>query len=129
MRKLELVPVYLKGVALDWFTTLNPVPNTFDDGAHQDRSFKHLFRTRFYTTKQKALWQKQFFEIKQGNETIDAYVNRFRELKRKIDRGNVFPVAFITQLFIQGFRSEYTINIQATEPANLDTAITNAKRW
>ena len=68
-RKLELAHVYLKGVALDWYSSLNPVPNAFDDNAHQDRSFKHLFRTRFYTPKQKALWQKQLFEVKQGNET------------------------------------------------------------
>ena len=36
VRKLELASVYLKGVAIDWFTTLNSVPNAFDDGAHQD---------------------------------------------------------------------------------------------
>lgn len=128
-RQLELAPVYLKGVALDWFTTLNPAPNAFDDNAHRDRSFKHLFRVRFHTPKQKALWQKQFFEIKQGDASVDAYVNQFRTLKKKIDRGNVFPDTFITQLFIQGLRPEYAINVQASEPADLAAAITSAKQW
>jgi hypothetical protein len=88
-----------------------------------------MFRTRFYTPKQKALWQKQFFDIKQGTDTVDAYVNNFRSLRNKIDRGNVFPVNFIVQLFIQGLRPEYAINVQAEEPADLAAAITCAKRW
>ena len=81
-RKLELAPVYLKGIALDWFQSLPLAPLAFDDHTQAARSFKHLFRTHFHTPKQKAIWQKQLFEIKQELDSVDAYVNRFRQLKR-----------------------------------------------
>ena len=129
-RKLQLAPVYLKGVALDWYTALNPVPNVFNDNNNQNRSFQHLFKTRFYTTKQKALWQKQLFEIKQGpTETVDGYVNRFRTLQTKVDPTGVFPADFVKQLFIQGLRSEYAVNVQAAIPNTLTDAIEVALRW
>ena len=34
--KLELAPVYLKGVAQDWYSALHPASNTFDDATHQE---------------------------------------------------------------------------------------------
>ena len=95
-RKLQLAPVYLKGVALDWYQALNPQPNAFNDDGHQDRSFQHLFKAHFYTTKQKAVWQKQLFDIKQGpTETVDGYVNRFRTLQRKVNPTNIFSADFV----------------------------------
>ena len=92
------------------------------------QSFKHLFRACFHTTKQKALWQNQFFEIKQGPDTVDAYISCFRKLKKKVDPTNVFRAGFTTQLFIQGLRPELAINVQASEPANVNAAITTAKQ-
>ena len=127
-RKLALVPVYLKGIALDWYTSQNPLPNVFNDDNQQARSFQHLFKDRFITTKQKAEWQKQLFNIKQGTDSVDAYVNRFRELKKRVNPANDFPAAFITQLFIQGLRPEYAINVQAAVPADLDAAILSAQQ-
>jgi len=88
-----------------------------------------LFKARFSTAKQKAIWQKQLFDIKQGTDSVDAYVNRFRSLRGKVDPADVFPVAFVVQLFIQGLRPEYAINVQASEPDTLDAAITTARRW
>ena len=101
-RKLELAPVYLKGVALDQYQNLPATLTAFDDYVNANTSFKHVFRAHFYTTKQRALWQKQLFEIKQGTDSVDTYVNRFRELKKRVDAGNVFPANFLIQLFIQG---------------------------
>src|SRR6201988_1087144 len=128
-RGLKLVPVYLKGVALDWYRSLNPAPNAFDDPGNAGQSFKHLFRARFHTTKQKALWQKQFFEIKQGPDTVDAYISHFRTLKKRVDPTNAFPVGFTKQLFIQGLRPELAINVQASEPVDEAAAMVTAKRW
>jgi len=119
----------MKGIALDWYSSLNPQPNAYYNDANRARSFKHLFKARFSTAKQKAIWQKQLFDIKQGTDSVDAYVNRFRSLQRKVDPADVFPVAFVVQLFIQGLKPEYAVNVQASEPDTLDAAITTARRW
>ena len=89
-------------------------------------SFYHLFRERFCITQQKATWQKQLFAIQQGADTVNTYVNKFKQLKERVDPEDNFPATFLTQLFIQGLRPEYSINIQASEPANLAAAITAA---
>ena len=128
-RKLQLASVYLKGIAADWYRSLHPAPNAYRDNANPDRSFRHLFLARFSTTQQKALWQKQLFDIKQGTDTVDAYVGKFKSLRKRVDPTNVFPATFITQLFIQGLRPEYGIAVQAAEPADLNAAITAAQRW
>ena len=88
-----------------------------------------MFKAWFNTPKQKAIWQKQLFDIKQGTDSVDAYINRFRSLWRKVDPAGIFPVAFVVQLFIQELRLEYAINVQASEPATLNDAITTACRW
>ena len=122
--------MYLKGVALDWYQALNPQPVAFNDNSNQNQSFQHLFKAHFYTTKQKAIWQKQLFDIKQEpTETVDGYVNRFRTLQRKVDPENVFPADFVKQLFMQGLRPEYSVNVQDAVPNTLDNAIEVALRW
>jgi Retrotransposon gag protein/Zinc knuckle len=88
-----------------------------------------MFKDRFSTTKQKAIWQKQLFDAKQGTDTVDAYVTCFKQLQIRVDPDGNFPPQFLLQLFIQGLRPEYSVNVQATEPADLNTAITSARRW
>ena len=80
------------------------------------------------TPRQKVTWQKQLFDIKQGSDNVDTYVNKFKKLQARVDPTAVFSSTFITQLFIQGLRPEYAVNVQASEPANLATAITTARR-
>src|SRR5260364_93231 len=128
-RKLELVPVYLKGIALDWYSSLANAPTVFSDANNAARSFKYLFKDRFITPKQKALWQKQLFEIKQGANSVDEYINQFRKLKKRVDPDDAFPGDFLKQLFIQGLRPEFAINVQASEPNNLATAMDTARKW
>ena len=89
-------------------------------------SFYHMFRERFCTTQQKATWQKQLFAIQQDTNTVDIYINRFKQLKEQVDTTNNFSATFLTQLFIQGLRPEYSVNVQASEPADLTVAITVA---
>ena len=128
-RQISLAPAYLKGVAQEWFTSLAAAPTVFKDATHANRSFYHLFKERFMTPRQKVTWQKQLFDIKQGSDNVDTYVNKFKKLQARVDPTAVFPPTFITQLFIQGLRPEYAVNVQASEPANLATAITTARRW
>ena len=78
-----------------------------------------IFRERFSTPKQKATWQQQLFAIQQGTDTVDTYVNKFKQLKERVDPDNAFPANFLVQLFIQGLKPEYAINVQASEPVNL----------
>ncbi|HEY1247838.1 MAG TPA: retrotransposon gag family protein, partial [Nitrososphaera sp.] len=128
-RKFQLASVYLKGIAADWYRSLQPVPNAYNNDAQQNQSFKHLFLARFSTTQQKARWQKQLFEIKQGTDTVDAYVSKFKRLRKRVDPTDAFPANFVIQLFIQGLRPEYGIAVQAAEPGDLDAAILAAQRW
>ena len=85
-----------------------------------------MFRERFCTTQQKATWQKQLFTIQQDTDTVDTYVNRFKQLKEWVNLTNNFPATFLTQLFIQGLWSEYSVNIQVSKLADLTAAITAA---
>ena len=87
-----------------------------------------MFLDRFVTSKQKAIWQKQLFEIKQDANFVDIYINRFRKLKRHVDPRAVFSADFVIQLFIQELYPEFAINVQASEPADLDTAMTTARK-
>ena len=64
------------------------------------------------TPRQKVTWQKQLFDIKQGSDNVDTYVNKFKKLQARVDPASVFPPTFITQLFIQGLRPEYAVNVK-----------------
>ena len=46
-----------------------------------------------------------------------------------MDPTGAFPEAVMIQFFIQGLRPEYAMNDQAAEPAELDNAITEARKW
>jgi len=123
-RQLALAKAYMKGIAAEWVNGAGLTAyNNNDDVEH---SFKPKFKTRFSDMKQKASWQQQLFEIKQGADTIDAYATRFKDLSEKVTG---LPNDFILQLFIKGLRSEFAMPVQASGPANLDTAITTAKQW
>src|SRR5260364_231565 len=92
-------------------------------------SFTYLFKEKFSTTKQKATWQKQLFEIKQGTDTVDTYISCFKRLRGRVDPREVFPTPVMIQFFIQGLRPEYAMNVQAAEPETLDAAIAEARKW
>ena len=135
-RQLALASAYMKDNAQEWLTSLANAPTHFDNAQHGNvvdhvlvQSFTHLFKNKFNTTKQKATWQKQLFEIKQGPDTIDTYVSRFKQLQNRVDPTNLFPATLIIQFFVQGLRPEYAVNVQASEPATLAAAITEARRW
>ncbi|CAG8672502.1 6324_t:CDS:1, partial [Cetraspora pellucida] len=87
------------------------------------------FLEQFKTIKKKAMWQQEFFNLKQGTNTVDTYIAQFKKLQRKVDSDGHFPADFIVQLFIEGLRSEYAIPVQAATPEDLATAITQARHW
>ena len=72
---------------------------------------------------------KTTFDIKQDANSDDNYINQFRKLKQRIDPADVFPDDFVIQLFIQDLRPEFAVNIQVSEPADLDTAMKTARKW
>ncbi|CAG8677388.1 15911_t:CDS:1, partial [Racocetra persica] len=57
---------------------------------------------KFSITRQKATWQKQLFEIKQGTDTVDTYISHFKQLQLRVDPNNSIPRAMLVQFFIQG---------------------------
>jgi hypothetical protein len=72
----------------EWLTSFVNVPTHFYYELHTQLvdwhniySFTHYFKERFSTTQQKATWQKQLFDIKQGADIVDTYVNKFKQLK------------------------------------------------
>ena len=67
-------------------------------------------------------------DVRGPPDTVDAYISRFRTLKKRVDPTNAFLAGFTTQLFTQGLHSELAINVQASEPANLNAAMTTAKQ-
>src|SRR5207253_9382063 len=92
IRQLELASAYLTDNAQEWLQSLVNAPTHFKHQQHGQRvngnyvhSFYHLFRERFCTTQQKATWQKQLFAIQQGTDTVDTYVNKFKQLKERVD--------------------------------------------
>jgi hypothetical protein len=127
----------MKDNAQEWFTSLAVAPNRYHSAQHGTNvhgtdivSFTHLFKEKFSTPKQKAIWQKQLFEVKQGTDTVDTYVSRFKQLYHRVNNPTApLPAALVVQFFIQGLRPEYAINVQAAEPATLNAAITEARKW
>ena len=106
-RQLELASAYLKDNAQEWYRSLAYILTHFKSNEHGNEvdgnivySFYHMFRERFCTSKQKATWQQQLFAIQQGTDTVDTYVNRFKQLKERVDPNNNFPNTFLVQLFI-----------------------------
>src|SRR5260363_307408 len=71
-RKLELVPVYLKGIALDWYSSLANAPTAFSDANNAACSFKHLFKDRFITPKQKVLCKNN---SSKSNKVLTLWMN------------------------------------------------------
>ena len=61
-RKLQLAPVYLKGVALDWYQALNPQPVAFNDDGKQNQIFS-IFLRHIFTPLSKRLSGKNSFSI------------------------------------------------------------------
>ena len=105
----------MKDNAQEWFTSLEAPPTIFhsnDHGNYDIVSCTHIFREKFSTTKQKATWQKQLFEIKQGPDTVDTYISCFKHLRGRVDPREVFPAPVMIQFFIQGLRPEYAMNVK-----------------
>src|SRR5260363_343924 len=73
--QLELACAYMKDNTQEWLTSLEEPPTAFHDNDHGNNnivSFTHIFKEKFSTTKQKATWKKQLFEIKQDSDTVDT---------------------------------------------------------
>jgi len=83
---------WLKGLENDHFQSYSVGDNP---------QFKTSFLEQFKTVKKKAIWQQEFFNLKQGTNTVDTYIAQFKKLRRKVDPDEGFPNDFIVQLFIK----------------------------
>lgn len=93
----------MKDNAQEWLNSVEHASTHFYSADHRHQvdgnhvySFTHLFKDKFSTTKQKATWQKQLFEIKQGPDTVDTYVSKFKQLQNRVDPGNHLPATLLT---------------------------------
>jgi hypothetical protein len=126
-RQLELAKAYMKGIAEEWVKIYNNDTLTaYDDEQAAETSFKKLFKDRFSTARQKAKWQQQFFDLKQGSDTVDAYIAKFKRLNEKVPD---LPETFQIQHFIKGLRPEFAMPVQASAPENLAEAIDTSRLW
>ena len=98
-RKLQVAPVYLKGIAEAWYRDrqLNPrtatthweivIPNNAI--VNPANTFKQPFLDRFRIATKIAAWQRELDGcIQQTGETVDAYATRIRRLMRRVDPMN-----------------------------------------
>ena len=70
----------MKDNAEDWLQGLEAGTIQTFSTDDEDNQFKHLFLEQFKTTKKKAMWQQEFFNLKQENNTVDTYVAQFKKL-------------------------------------------------
>ena len=61
------------------------------------------------------------------NESIEDYAKRFKKIMRKVNYTNVLVDGVQVNFFIRGLNPMYITQVLATNPANLNAAITQAK--
>jgi hypothetical protein len=85
-KKLQVIPVYLlqtakkwldenRATIITWIGFNGPIP----------RTFKYEFFKKFITDRKKTIWIREFQSLKQGKSNIDAYINEFTCLYKKVD--------------------------------------------
>ena len=61
------------------------------------------------------------------NESIEDYAKRFKKIMRKVNYTNVLVDGVQVNFFIRGLNPMYITQVLATNPANLNAAVTQAK--
>ncbi|KAG9302366.1 hypothetical protein G9A89_011416, partial [Geosiphon pyriformis] len=108
-----------------WYQSLATKPQTFD-------TFKQEFLKYFSNNNSINCLVNTFTTIKQGNtEAITTYLGQFHRCLRQIQAINAdyFTVAQILNQFIKDLYSSILQRICPLHPADLQTAITNAKNF
>ena len=73
-------------------------------------------------------WQRQLKERKQlPGESVEQYAAAIRELLRRVDPDNNYPVHLQVSQFIDGLRPEIRFFVNPTRPATLEDAINTAQ--
>ena len=135
-RKIQIVGAYLKGAAAtwlankrllthDWPTQWNPTNN---QQVNQLASFTCQFKIQFRTQDRIYEWQRQLKERKQlPGESVEQYAAAIRELLRRVDPDNNYPIHLQVSQFIDGLRPEIRFFVNPTRPATLEEAINTAQ--
>ena len=124
-RILDILPNYLKGTALTWFSKGNII--YWRNNMLRNRSFVHQFKDHYCSIFRKQQWKHQLQNLKQRNgETIDEYVAQITELWKRLDPQGMRQEVDKIAEFIEGLRPEFIVTVQSSLPRTVDEAINKA---
>jgi hypothetical protein len=133
---MQIVGAYLKGAAATWLSNKRLLgnwptqwnPTNAAQAADQNASFTYQFKLQFRTQDRVYEWQRQLKERKQlSDESVEQYAAAIRELLRRVDPDNNYPVHLQVSQFIDGLKPEIRFFVNPTRPATLEDAINTAQ--
>ncbi|CAB4466553.1 unnamed protein product [Rhizophagus irregularis] len=131
VRKLQVVPAYLRSTAAEWYQSLrqdNPgFITTWVAGLNGNaNNFEDRFLRRFRTAAMIEAWTIELEQRVQGpNETVEQYVTVLQKLFTRVEGYNE---AQRTRKFISGLTRDLYIMVQSTHDGTFQNAIDRAKR-
>lgn len=128
VRKLQVVPAYLRSTAAEWYQSLNPgLITTWTAGINGNvNNFEDRFLRRFRTAAMIEAWTIKLEQRVQGpNEKVEQYVS---DLQKLFTRVGGYNEGQKTRKFISGLTRDLYIMVQSTHEGNLQNAIDLAKR-
>jgi len=127
-RRLDILPVYLKGIAYAWWMDVGRTITQWQDNTYPRRSFVHRFKEKWCTTHQKSRWMNQLRNrIQRAGETVDEYWNAIVELYQRVDPDRHYPMEDRMQQFVNGLRDELREPVEISIPHNIEEALNRAR--
>ncbi|CAI2188589.1 13402_t:CDS:2, partial [Funneliformis geosporum] len=131
-RKLQVVKLYLKGSANDWYGDIQQPTLWDEEEEHEvgDIAFTTLFEGRYVTDERKNAWFTELSKLKQGKDSVPQYITKFKRIIKKLDIGddNILLGGMIKQTFINNLRKNIARRVIEEEPEDVETAIIIARR-
>ncbi|CAB5391489.1 unnamed protein product [Rhizophagus irregularis] len=129
VRKLQVVPAYLKGAAAVWYQTVVGNPINAWDGAANNNTFEHVFKQRFRTPALVELWSTELDQRQQQpGESVDQYASSVQELYQRINDGAfAYPDNIQARKFISGLLPELYVAVKPFADQTLQAAIDRAR--
>ena len=93
-RKIQIVSVYLRGIATNWYQQMCQLNDDWPINwtGNNDNAFSHAFLSQFRTNVQIMSWQQQLAtRVQEPNEPVAQYANDIKALLNKIDYNNAYP--------------------------------------
>src|SRR5256886_8805839 len=127
IRRKNIASSYLRGNATEWYETDQAnIAQWHIDG--QNDNFRERFKDHFSPQSKQIQWQFEITNIRQGTgESIEDYSRRFRSIMRKVNHTNALAAGVQVNYFIKGLNPIYVTQVMMSNPADLNTAVTQAK--